>query len=96
MAMCGVVVAHPRQAHVFIDDCLFLLTELLDENALQRLKANTRHAERGANCQGVLGYLVAADVGQLGNRERAELHAVDCFARLDGVGVVDTGASAAQ
>ncbi len=63
---------------------------------LQRLKADAGHAERGADGQRVLGYLVAADVGQLGNRQRAQLDAVRRLAWLDGVSVVDTGAAAAQ
>ena len=92
----GVVVADARQADVFVDDGFFFLAELLGEDALQGLKADARHAEGGADGQGILGDFVAADVGQLGNRQRAQLHSVGRLTGLDGVGIVDTGAAAGQ
>src|SRR6185312_11249569 len=48
------------------------------------------HVQAGAYRQRILRNFIACDVGQLGNRKRAKLHAVPGRARLNCVGVVDT------
>ncbi len=81
----GVVVSGARDVDVFLDDGFALLAELRGEHALQRLKAHAHHAEGRAQGERVLRDLVAGDVGQGADRQRAELHAVRGRAGLDGV-----------
>ena len=71
----GIVIADARDPDVFGHHGIAFFLELLSENFLQRLETDAHHVQAGADRQRVLRHLVTRDVGQLGNRKRAELHA---------------------
>ena len=72
----GVVIAGSCDANVFSHHGVAFFLELLGKDLLQCRKTNAHHIEAGANCERVLGHLVTCDVGQLGDRKRAELYAL--------------------
>ena len=92
----GVVVAGAGDGDVFVDDGAVFFAELFFEDGLERVEADAHHAEGGADGEGVLGDLVAADVGELGDGEGAELDAVGGGAGVDGVGVEEAGAAGGE
>src|SRR5260370_7048710 len=57
------------------------------------MEADPHHVEAGADCQGVLRNFISSDIGQLGNRQWAKLHAAARIALLDGVSVIDTSSA---
>ncbi len=85
----GIVIADSCDPDVFRHHGFAFFLELLGENLLQRLETNAHHAETGAHCERVLGHLITCDVSQLGDGERAELHARRGDTRLDRVRVVE-------
>ncbi len=92
----GVVVASAGEGDVFVDDGAIFFAELLFEDALEGGEADAHHAEGGADGEGVLRDLVAADVGELGDGEGAELDTVRGGAGVDGVGVVEAGSAGGE
>src|SRR5712691_9432324 len=58
-----IIVAGPRDRNVLGHYCFALFLELLPENFLQYLEADTHHVKAGANRQGVLRDLISRDVG---------------------------------
>ena len=85
----GVIIADPRNSDVFGHHGLAFFLELFPEDFLKGREADAHHVKAGADCQCVLRDFISGDVNQLGNGERAELHAVSDGARLDGVRIVD-------
>ncbi len=86
----GVVVTGARNADVFGHNGLAFFLELLSEDVLQRREADAHHVQASADRECVLRNLIAGDIGQLGNRKRAELRAGSSGAGLDRVGIEDT------
>ena len=92
----GVIVGGAGYADILGNDRIAFFLELLGEHVGQGLEPDAHHAERGADRQGILFYLVTAVVRQFGNGQGAELHPVRGRARLDRVSVVHHRRAGAQ